>query len=73
MLGVGPDIAVLLGCSKSSRQCNLTYLLTYILTYLLTYSLTTNLMQSCGLVVDHPKGSLEWEAARCRLDQRRAD
>ena len=32
MLGVGSNIAVLLGCSKSSRQCNLTYLRTYLLT-----------------------------------------
>ena len=27
----------MLGCSKSSRQCNLTYLLAYLLTHLLTY------------------------------------
>ena len=26
-----------------------------------------SLMQSCGLVVDHPKGTPEWEAARRRL------
>lgn len=26
-----------------------------------------SLMQSCGLVVDHPKGTPEWEAARLRL------
>jgi DNA-3-methyladenine glycosylase I len=32
-----------------------------------------SLMQSCGLVIDHPKGSHEWEAARRRLDQRGAD
>ena len=32
-----------------------------------------SLMQSCGLVVDHPKGSREWEAARRRLDQRGAN
>ena len=29
VLGVGTNIAVLLGCSKSSRQCDLYYLLTY--------------------------------------------
>ena len=29
VLGVGTNIAVLLGCSKSSRQCNLSFLLTY--------------------------------------------
>ena len=34
MLGVGSNIAVLVGCSKSSRRCNLLYLLTYLLTYL---------------------------------------
>ena len=27
VLGVGTNIAVLLGCSKSSRQCNLSYFL----------------------------------------------
>ena len=32
-----------------------------------------SLMQSCGLVIDHPKGSREWEAARRRLEQRGAD
>ena len=26
-----------------------------------------SLMQSCGLVIDHPKGTPEWEAARRRL------
>ena len=31
VLGEGTNIAVLLGCSKSSRQCNLSYLLTYLL------------------------------------------
>ena len=31
MLGVGTHIAVLLGCSKSSRQCTLPSLLTYLL------------------------------------------
>ncbi len=29
-----------------------------------------SLMQSCGLVVDHPKGTPEWEAARARLEGR---
>ena len=32
-----------------------------------------SLMQSCGLVIDHPKGSREWEAARHRLEQRGTD
>ena len=26
-----------------------------------------SLMQSCGLIIDHPKGTPEWEAARQRL------
>ena len=26
-----------------------------------------SLMQSCGLIIDHPKGTPEWEAARARL------
>ena len=30
-----------------------------------------SLMQSCGLVVDHPKGTPEWEAAKSRLEQPR--
>merc|ERR1719263_2463675 len=29
-----------------------------------------SLMQSCGLVVDHPKGTPEWEAARQRIAAR---
>lgn len=29
-----------------------------------------SLMQSCGLVIDHPKGTPEWEAARMRLEAR---
>jgi hypothetical protein len=33
VLVLGTSIAVLLGCSKSSRQCSLSYLLTYLLTY----------------------------------------
>ena len=29
-----------------------------------------SLMQSCGLVIDHPKDTPEWEAARVRLAAR---
>jgi DNA-3-methyladenine glycosylase I len=32
-----------------------------------------SLMQSCGLVIDHPKGTVEWEAARRRLQGREAE
>ena len=31
-----------------------------------------SLMQSCGLIIDHPKGTPEWEAARQRLAVRAA-
>ena len=29
-----------------------------------------SLMQSCGLIIDHPKGTPEWEASRQRLEGR---
>ena len=32
-----------------------------------------SLMQSCGLIIDHPKGTPEWEAARQRLAHERTD
>ena len=44
VLVLGTNIAVLLDCSKSSRQCSLPSLLTYLLTYLAPHTVSRPLL-----------------------------